>query len=115
MVSVMSDGHDHTHSEDLRTILSVTHEHLGVWIEKKEPIAFCIEIVEFARKHHFGIADEAWEADKPIFLNGEPTFEMVEDLGVVTDIALAYLNSLLPDGYYFDFENGLCLFAEDDD
>jgi len=114
----MSDGHDHEHGEGLRTILPVTDANLGVWIQGSSvhnPFEFNIALVELARSRHFEIDAEQWERDKPVFLEGEPTFEMVEDLGFIAESALDYLNSILPDGYYLDFDDGLVLFSEIDD
>lgn len=88
---------------------------VGCWIEGASvntPIEFSIAIVDLARKHGFEIHEEQWEEDRPIFTTGEPTFEMVEDLGWASDAALEYLNSNLPDGYFFDFNDGLCLFKD---
>jgi hypothetical protein len=111
----MSDTNGHSHGDE-RTILSVTDANLGVWISNadKNPFEFNILLVEFARMHHFQVNEEVWNADVPIFLTGSPTFEMVTDLGFISQSAVDYLNSMLPDGYYFDFDGGLCLFSEID-
>lgn len=120
----MSDehGHDHDHEQTAevvwRTILPVTEKNVGVWIEgssARNPFEFNVALVELARKHHFEINEEQWEKDVPVFIDGEPTFEMVEDLSAIAESSLEYLNSILPDGYYFDFDDGLCLFAEVDE
>lgn len=110
----MSHDHDHQHGDDLT--LLVTDEHLGVWIEGKpvlNPFEFSVAIVELARQHHFEVETEAWEADKPTFLNGTPTFEMTRDLGFIAERALDYLNSILPPDYYFDIDGGLQLFKNE--
>lgn len=100
-----------------KNTLDVSEKNLGVWIEGssvRNPIEFNLAIVDLAREHHFEMNHQVWENDKPMFLNGHATFDMVEDLSFVTDTALDYLNSLLPVGYYFDFEDGLVLFRDED-
>lgn len=95
-------------------ILNVTDEDLGVWVAKQDdPIAFNVAIVDLARDHHFDMNHEVWELDKPMFLNGHATFDMVRDLDLVVNFAVSYLNGLLPDGYYLDIDDGLQLFKED--
>lgn len=94
----------------------VTDAHLGVWLEGssvRTPIEFSIAIVDLAVSHGFEINNEVWEKDKPIMLGDNPEYDMLEDLGFVTDAALDFLNSQLPRDFYFDFEDGLCLFKED--
>ncbi len=103
----------HSHGEQSLT-LDVTDENLGVWVAKTEdPIAFNVAIVDLAREHHFDMNHEVWENDRPMFENGHATFDMVDDLGFITQLALVYLNSVLPAGYYLDIDNGLCLFKEE--
>ena len=94
----------------------VTEENCGVWIEGssvRTPIEFSIAIVELAVSHGFEIETDAWEADKPLMLGEDPAYDLIEDLGFVTDAALDFLNGSLPRDFYFDFEDGLCLFKED--
>jgi hypothetical protein len=111
----MSHGHDHTTDNLGRITLNVSEKNLGVWVPQKEnTFEFNIEIVELAREHHFEFNESAWDNDKPMFLAGHATFDMVEDLGFLTDSALDYLNSILPVGYYLDFEDGLVLFRDED-
>lgn len=96
-------------------ITDVTDEHCGTWIEGSSvnsPVEFSVAIVDLAIANGFEIETEAWEADRPYFASGEATFEMVEDLGAVTDFALDYLNQNVTEGFYFDFADGLVLFAE---
>lgn len=96
----------------------VTDAHLGVWIEGsalRNPYEFNIAIVELALAHGFEINKEAWEADKPYFLSGDVSYDMVEDLGFLVDTVLDFLNSSIPSEFYFDFEDGLCLFRVEDD
>jgi hypothetical protein len=97
-------------------ITDVTDEHCGTWIEGSSvnsPVEFSIAIVDLAIANGFEIETEAWEADRPVFVEGEPTFEMLDDLATITDVALDYLNQNLNEGYYFDFADGLVLFAEE--
>lgn len=99
-------------------MIEVTEADLGVWIEGatlRNPIEFNVAIVDLAISHGFDLEKEAWEEDKPQFLNGTPTYDMIEDLGYVCDEALAYLNSQLPDYFFFDFDDGLCLMREEVD
>lgn len=95
--------------------IQVDDSRVGVWIDGASvhtPVEFSIAIVDLAREHGLEIQEEQWEEDRPIFTTGEPTFEMIEDLGILTDIALDYLNDNVSDGYFFDFNNGLYLFKE---
>jgi hypothetical protein len=94
----------------------VTEAQLGVWIEGssiRTPIEFSIAIVDLAVSNGFEIDTDAWERDQPELLSEEPDYDLLEDLGFVTDAALDYLNSMLPRDFYFDFQDGLCLFRED--
>lgn len=108
--------------QDKHLVKNVTDADLGCWIEGasvRNPVEFSVAIVELARHNGLEMDDEAWDADIPIFLRqvDEPelTYDMLEDLGFVTDAALDFLNENLPDGYYFDFEDGLYLFREQDE
>jgi hypothetical protein len=95
--------------------IQVDDSRVGVWIagsSVNSPIHFSIAIVDLAVEHGFEINEEQWKEDQPLFTTGEPTFDMIEDLGTLTDIALDYLNDNVTDGYYFDFNDGLCLFKE---
>lgn len=99
-------------------MIEVTTKDLGCWIEGasvRNPIEFSIAIVELAIRHGFEVETSVWTADREVFLNGEPTFEMLEDLGIVTDVALDFLNTNLPEGFYFDFEDGLVLYQDEDE
>ena len=111
-------GHGHDHSGEGKLVLAVTDENVGVWIEGRpvlNPIEFSVALVDLAVSHHFEIETDVWETDKPVFLKGEPTFEMVEDLGFVAEAAFDYLNDILPDGYYFDIDGGFRLCKEEPD
>ena len=75
---------------------------LGQWLPPEEDkIALGVAIVELAMKHGYDINKDAWEADKPVFLSGDISDEMLEDLQVVADFSLQYLEEQLPDGYAF--------------
>lgn len=104
----------HEHSNGPNITLNVTDEHLGVWVPKTDnAFEFNLAIVDLAREHHFEMNHEVWEADKPMFLNGHATFDMVQDLGFITDMAVLYLNGILPENYFFDIDEGLQLFRNE--
>lgn len=101
--------------EGEKIMLDVTDKDLGVWVPFTGNLfEFNIAIVDLARKHKFEVNEKIWESDKPMFLSNHATFDMVEDLGFTVDTALDYLNSIVPVGYYFDFEDGLSLFRDED-
>lgn len=94
----------------------VTDAHCGVWIEGasvRNPIEFSVAIVDLAVSYGFEV-EPTWDLDRPKFLSGDYSFDMLEDLSFVTDVALDYLNVNVADGYYFEFEDGLCLFRDTD-
>lgn len=94
----------------------VSDAEIGVWIAGSSvhnPIEFNIAIVDLAAIHGLEINLESWGADVWIFTEGTPTFEMIEELGFVAQDAFDYLNSLLPDGYYFDIDDGFRLCKEE--
>lgn len=96
-------------------VKEVTKENVGVWIDGSSvnsPVEFSVAIVDLAIANGLEISTEAWEADRPVFAAGDATYEMIEDLGEITDVALAYLNHRVAEGFYFDFENGLSLFED---
>ena len=103
----------------MKSLSEVTDADLGQWIAGASvynPIEFNVRIVELARTYGFELNDTAWEESLPI-LNGdlgEVPFDLLEDLGYTSDEALAYLNSQLPDWYYFDFLDGLCLLKDEE-
>lgn len=89
---------------------------LGVWIEaeKNNSIKFMVDLVDLALKHGYDILQEVWNNDKPIFLDGTATEEMIEDLLVIADFSAQYLDEQLPDGYEFMFDKGLVLVRSED-
>lgn len=96
---------------------TVTEAECGVWIAGStvnNPIAFSVAIVDLAIANGFEVQTEVWEADRPVFASGEPTFDMLEDLGFLTDLALDFLNENVTDGFYFDFDDGLVLYRDTD-
>lgn len=102
--------------DPIMNLNSVTEADLGVWVEGAavhNPIEFNVAIVDLARAHGFELDEAAWSEDKPVFLNGDVSYDMLEDLGYVCDEALAWLNEQLPDYFYFDFEDGLVLCKEE--
>jgi len=99
-------------------IKEVTESNLGTWIEGasvRTPIEFSIAIVNLAVAQGFEIELEVWERDQPELLGDNPAYDLIEDLGFITDAALDFLNQNVASGYYFDFNDGLCLFKEADD
>ena len=101
-----------------KKISDLGKEDLGVLIpysEKEDiPEKLYVQIVDLARKNGDDILEEAWEADKPVFLEGRATEEMMMDLEVVADFATQFLEELLPEGLEFDFdiERGMLLVEE---
>lgn len=92
----------------------VTEAETGCWIEGsgvRNPVEFSVEIISLAIRCGLEVK-EAWYEDKAKFLEGEYTFEMLEELSFVTDVALDFLNENVREGFYFDFEDGLYLFNE---
>jgi uroporphyrinogen-III synthase len=84
----------------------------GVWVEleKNSPVAFGVAVVELAMEYGYDILPDVWAKDKPIFLSGEATDEMLEDLSVIADFGIQYLADQLPEGYEFNFtDEGLVL------
>jgi hypothetical protein len=84
----------------------------GVWVEleKNNPVAFGVAVVELAMKYGYDVIVKVWEEDKPIFLSGEATDEMLGDLSVIADFGIQYLADQLPEGYEFNFtDEGLVL------
>ena len=84
----------------------------GVWVEleKNNPVAFGVAVVELAMKYGYDILPDVWAEDKPVFLSGAATNEMLEDLSVVADFGIQYLADLLPEGYEFSLmDEGLVL------
>lgn len=97
--------------------MDVTDLDLGVWVAGStlyNPVEFSVRIVDLAIEYGLEI-EPAWEQDKPTFLSGDAPFEMIEDLGYVTDVALEYLNDMLPEGYFFEFDDGLVLMKDTDE
>lgn len=85
---------------------------LGQWVPPTEnPVALGVAVVDLAISHGFDIEVKIWEEDKSIFLEGEPTQEMLEDLIIISDFSLQYLEEQLPEGYVFvaSNEEGLVL------
>jgi hypothetical protein len=85
---------------------------LGQWVPPTEnPVALGVAVVDLAILHGFDIEVKIWEEDKPTFLEGNPTQEMLEDLMFISDFSLQYLEEQLPEGYVFvaSNEEGLVL------
>ena len=102
----------------MKTLAEVTKADLGQWVAGAavwNPIEFNIAVVNKARECGFELDEEAWSNDVPTFLNGEATFDMVEDLGWVFEEALSWMNAQLPDWFYFDLDDGLVLFYDEPD
>ena len=84
---------------------------LGQWLPASDnPVHLGVAVVDLAIEHGYDIIIEEWEEDKPIFLGGEPTPQMLEDLMFVSDFALQFLEEQLPEGFVFAAgSNGLVL------
>lgn len=86
---------------------------VGTWITgypEKNTIELFIDVVEMAIEYGYDILIDVWEADKPVFLTGEPTDEMIEDLAILADFAAQYIEEQLPEGYELDLNpEGLVL------
>ena len=84
---------------------------LGQWLPLKEsPIHLGVDVVDLAISHGFDIEVKIWEEDRPIFLEGNPSQELLEDLMIISDFSLQYLEELLPKGYKFTVDQeGLVL------
>lgn len=75
---------------------------LGRWLPAYDnPLELGVAVVDLAIEHGYDILLDVWEQDKPIFLKGSPTKEMLEDLQFLADFALQYLEEQLPEGFVF--------------
>lgn len=89
-------------------MIEVTDADLGVLIEYDEDapnpdIWFQISVIEFAMTHGYDIKKEIWEEDKPKFFAGEATDEMLEDLFIVFDYCVQWIDQQVSDGYEIIF------------
>lgn len=90
-------------------------ENLGVIAKSKNFVRLGVEVVNFAVNYGMEIELDVWKEDEPIFLEGHATHEMLQDLTYVADIAGAYIESLLPEGYELLFtEDSLSIVKIDD-
>jgi hypothetical protein len=87
-------------------LIEVTDSSCGVWLDGNlsSPVEFDISIVELAIKHGYDILIDVWNADKPKFLNGASQ-ELLDDLYVLADFSIQYLNEELPKNYFLDLVN----------
>ena len=95
----------------------VTEADCGVWIAGStvnNPVEFSVAIIDLAISEGMGFENEVWEQDKPVLLRGDADLEMLEEVAFATDYALQYLNEQLPEWFYFDFQDGLVLFYEEE-
>jgi hypothetical protein len=83
-------------SADLGILIPIDHETSLVKIS--------IDIVELAQVNGYDINLDAWNPDRKKFLDGSASREMLDDLEVVTDFALQYLEEILPKSYYLEFD-----------
>lgn len=98
----------------MKSLSKVTDANVGQWVAGATmytPMQFNVAVIDLAREHGFEIEEAAWEEDRPKFLNGgeDVSFDMIEDLGYVFEEAVAWMNSQLPDYFYFDIDDGLVL------
>lgn len=101
----------------MNRLSEVTDADLGQWVAGATtytPMQFNVAVVDLAISLGFEIEMTAWEEDKPLFINGgeDVSFDMIEDLGYVFEEAVAWMNSQLPDYFYFDIDDGLVLFHD---
>lgn len=101
----------------IKNLSQVTDADLGQWVAGSTtytPMQFNVAVIDLAISLGFEIETEAWEEDRPLFIEGgeDVSFDMIEDLGYVFEEAVAWMNSQLPDYFYFDIEDGLCLFHD---
>lgn len=85
---------------------------LGQWLPPTEnPVALGVAVVDLAISHGFDIEVKIWQEDRSIFLEGDPSDEMLEELMFISDFSLQYLEEQLPEGYVFvaNKEDGLVL------
>ena len=97
-------------------LLDVTGDHLGCWIDcsQQSGAQFDIQLVETAFHFGFVIDVEDWKELKNQ-LDDYPQFEyLYEDLQVVAESAFDWLNTQIPEGYFFYIQdNSLFLTHED--
>jgi hypothetical protein len=94
----------------------ITQNDLGCWIAGSTvntAAEFSVAIVELARKCGMELEVKIWEEDVPKFLDGTADIDALEDLGGITDAAMDFMTSQLPEDYYFAFDDGLYLYKDD--
>lgn len=92
--------------------MKVTDQNLGTWIYYGffTPLEFNIKIIEMAMREGYDIRADIWESDKPLFLSGMATQEMLDDVHMLADYSVSYLNEIISDEYIFRFTDaGLSL------
>jgi hypothetical protein len=70
-------------------------------IKETSELRLDVAIVNLAIEHGFDVELDVWRKDEPIFLEGEPHREMLQDLRYVAMLAGQYLSDNLPQGYEF--------------
>lgn len=90
----------------------------GIWIEGSHSNStdFTVAVVDLAIQHGFEIDQDVWESDRAIFSARVADSDMYEALDQTYYDALEYLNSILPEGYWFEvYEQSLYLTHESQD
>ena len=93
-------------------MIDVSDSDCGVWVDytKLTPIQFDVAVVEVAIRYGYEVLLDVWNADKPKFLGGIADEEMLDELYILADFSIQYLNEQLPKNYFFDISKlGLVL------
>lgn len=100
----MSHSHDGDGAPLGKVTLALTDDDLGYWLSADNPAAFAVRLVDFARSHHFEVDDEAWERDRTFLETAtELDSETLQAFVEVAESAFAYLNSIVPEPYFFEY------------
>ena len=94
-------------------MINVTMEETGMWLDgsHSNDIDFSVALVDLAIQYGFDnyFAVDQFEKDKPIFSARVADEEMLEDLTYLSEDAIDFLNTSLPEGYFFEIQDG-CLY-----
>jgi len=92
----------------------ITEENLGCWIDGTDlsGLFFDFDVVETAIHFGWDINVEDWKELKAQAVTYDEA--VLEDMAYVADSALRWLESQLPEGYYFEIDAN-CLFLTHED
>jgi len=98
-------------------IEGVSEKDLGVWVSAEsrsltEQNLDIIKLAIVAGWRQYSV--EAYKEMRDLYLNGEPDMTAHEELSWVLDEAVMYLDSQVPDGYYFTFSEGDFILTHED-